>query len=133
MANAKFELKSEDVEKISKAIAGFEGDAEVAINTYLRDIGRVKMSTAIQNLIPISKVNKKHAKDSDPLKTELFNLVLTIKTKTKYNYLYFPQTGEGTSEGNGPNDFMQDGIDSIYDNIVNDMLEQIQNKIQEGL
>lgn len=131
MANATFELKKEDIERINKAISTFPDNVEVAINTYLSNQGKNKMVNSMENLIPISKRDKDHAKGSNPFRTDLFNLGLTIRTKTKYNYLYFPQMGEGTSKNKGPNDFMQDGLDSIYDNVVNDMLDAIQNKIKE--
>ena len=51
-------------------------------------------------------------------------------TKTKFNYLYFPQNAEGTSKGKIPNDFMERGIDAEYDNVVNGILEKLQNGLE---
>lgn len=133
MARAKFELKSEDIQKISDSISKFPSDAEDTINSYLHGPGKEKMIKSMENIIPISERKKKHAKGNSPLRSNTFNLGLTIRTKTKYNYLYFPQMAEGTSKKNSPNDFMQKGLDSIYDSVVNDMIDKITNKIQGGL
>lgn len=127
MASTKFELKLEDVKRINDIIKSYSGDAEKQINDYLSGPGKIKIINSIVNLIPVSDKDKKHAKDSKPLEGVNYNLSLTIRSKRQFNYLYFPQMAEGTSKNNTPNDFMEKGVDSIYDSVVNDLIERLKN------
>lgn len=127
MASTKFELKLEDVIRINDIIKSYSGDAEKQINDYLSGPGKIKIINSIVNLIPVSDKDKKHAKNSKPLKGVNYNLSLTIRSKRQFNYLYFPQMAEGTSKNNTPNDFMEKGVDSIYDSVVNDLIERLKN------
>ena len=133
MAGVDFSLKEEDLERIQEAIMDFEDDAEKVINDCLANEAKDKFITSINNLIPVSNKNKKqHAKTSNPLDGKVRNnLTLWIHTKTKYNYLYFPQNAEGTSKGKSPNNFMEKGIDAEYDNVVNEILEKLQRRMEE--
>lgn len=127
MASTKFELKLEDVKRINDIIKSYAGDAEKQINDYLSGSGKSKIINSIVNLIPVSDKDKKHAKDSKPLEGVNYNLSLTIRSKRQFNYLYFPQMAEGTSKNNTPNDFMEKGVDSIYDSVVNDLIERLKS------
>lgn len=132
MASTRFELKQEDILKLQLAMKEFDGDVEQVINDYLEHEANEIFKESIINLIPVSKVDKKnHAKTSNPLIGEMSaNLTLYIHTKTKFNYLYFPQNAEGTSKGKVPNDFMEKGIDVKYENVVNEMLEKLQRRME---
>lgn len=131
MARAIFKLSEEDLDLIRIRIKNFEGDAERVINDYLRNEANAKFIKSITNLIPVSKINKRHAKTSNPLDTKFYNLALYIHTKSKFNYLYFPQNAEGQSKNNSPNDFMEEGIDAEYNNVVNEMMEKLQRRMEE--
>lgn len=132
MASIDFSLKNEDLERIQQSIIDFGDDAEGVINDCLANEVKDKFITSITNLIPVSKVNKGHAKTSNSLEGKnRNNLTLLIHTKPKFNYLYFPQMGEGTSKDNSPNDFMEKGIDAEYDNVVNMMLNKLQDRMEE--
>lgn len=132
MAGVNFSLKAEDLERIQEAIISFSDDAENVINECLANEVNEKLITSITNFIPVSQQNKKHAKTSKPLEGKVRNnLTLWIHTKSKFNYLYFPQNSEGQSKNNSPNDFMEKGIDSEYDNAVNMLLDKLQNRMEE--
>lgn len=132
MARANFGMSDEDVKRLQRAIINYGEGAEQVINDYLKTNASDIFIKSIVNLIPVSNVNKTHAKNSNPLKAEqIDNLSLYIHTKNKFNYLYFPQEGEGTSSGKAQNDFMQYGVDAKYDYIVNEMLDKLQNKFNE--
>lgn len=133
MAGVDFSLKAEDLEKIQQSIMDFEGDAEKVINDCLNNEVKEMFTKSITNLIPVSDTEKKkHAKTSNPLDGKVRNnLTLWIHTKSKFNYLYFPQNAEGTSKGKSPNDFMDKGIDAEYDNAVNIILEKLQRRMEE--
>lgn len=137
MASIDFSLKNEDLERIQQSIINFEGDAEEVINTYLKKTTSKILKKSIINLVPVSKEKypsqqgKNHAKMNNPFTSTVSNLTLTIKTKKEFNYLYFPQMGEGTSKGKLANDFMEKGIEAEYDNVINGMLEKLQNRMEE--
>lgn len=137
MSSVEFSMKYEDVEKIKDSIQKFDGDAESVINKYLEKEAKNKIINSIVDFIPVSKekypsqIGKIHAKHSKPLTGKrIANLTLKINTKKDFNYLYFPQMAEGTSKGKQPNDFMEKGIDKVYDNVVNQMLDRLINKME---
>lgn len=132
MAGVNFSIKEDDLRKIQNSIQQFDGDAEKVINDYLGTEAKDKFIKSITNLVPVSNVNKKkHAKDNNPFDGKVRNnLELWIHTKSKFNYLYFPQNAEGTSKGKSPNDFMDRGIDEEYNNVVNGILDKLQNRLE---
>ena len=131
MASVDFSLKTEDLLKIQEAIMNFDDDAEKVINDCLANEVRDTLINSITNLIPVSNVDKSHAKTSNPLDAKVRNnLTLWIHTKSKFNYLYFPQMGEGQSRNNSPNDFMEKGINAEYDNVVNMILDKLQSRLE---
>lgn len=130
MPKVEFSLKEEDLEKIQEAIMDFGDEAENVINKCLANEVKNTLINSITNFIPVSKKNKKHAKTSDPLQGDVRNnLTLYIRTKSKFNYLYFPQNAEGQSRNNPPNDFMEKGINNEYDNVINCILDKLKNRI----
>ena len=137
MAGVDFSLKEEDLGRIQEAIMDFGNDAESVINECLKKSVSKVFRKTITNIIPVSEGKypsqrgKIHAKTSNPLRSMTDNLTLTIKSKTEFNYLYFPQMGEGTSKYKQPNDFMEKGIDAEYDNAVNIILEKLQRRMEE--
>lgn len=127
-----FTIKDEDINNVNKKISEFEGDAERVINDYLTGEAGKKIIDAITPLIPISnsKYRITHARNSNPLESmQKNNLELVVKTKKNFNYLYFPQNAHGCKfVGKAPNDFMEKGINNIYDNLVDELLNRLQNK-----
>lgn len=132
MAKSYFELSDEDIKRLQDGIKAFGDGAERILNDYLEHEANEIFREEITKLIPVSNRDKKHAKDSNPLKGELTdNLELYIHTKTKYNYLFFPQEAYGVHfEGKEPNDFMSDGVEAKIDNVINGMLDALQNGLK---
>lgn len=131
MAKAVFTINDQDMLTIKETIASYEGNAEQVINDFLMNEAAETFESSIIDFIPVSKVQKKnHARDSKPLRhDQKYNLELIIRTKTKYNYLYFPQSAEGTSKGKTENDFVQKGIDREYSNVINQLIDKLQNNL----
>ena len=130
MASVEFSMDAEDVQRIQEAIMNFGDGAEQVINDFLKNEANKMFTEAIVNLIPVSDRNKKHAKNSNPIKGEQKqNLALYIHSKTSYNYLYFPDEGEGTSLGQNPHDFMGKGVEAKSDDVVNQILDKLQNNL----
>lgn len=132
MAKINFEMKREDVEKITNLLSKIPQNAEETINNYLHNEGKTKLVKSITNYIPVSPKTTRHAKMSDWYETKNFNLALQIKNARKFYYIYFPLTATGTSIKKHPNDFFTKGIDVVYDDVVSEMLEEIQNNLLKG-
>lgn len=127
-----FSLNGSDVDKIVNAIQGFSGNAEREINDYLKNTGSKKLVESITYVTPVSVQKKKHAKDSKPYKTENYNLSVVIKPNNKYYYLGFVDEGSGTSSKYQAHmGFMNRGVESTTDEIVNDLLNKLSRRMEE--
>lgn len=124
---AKFELKSEDMDILQEKLRRTVPDAEKTINIYLAEKGAEELIGGVTKYTPVSNREKKHAKNSMPYKAKPGNMRVNISTKPEYGYLYFPDAGEGTSSKNPRHEgFMQDGVESVYENVVNGLLEAVE-------
>lgn len=133
----KFTLKSEDLEQVKKAISNCGTSSEDVINDYLHKEVGTQLAESITNFMPRSNRNKVHAKDSKWWDQVNYNLAVGIENKTSgknsFYYLYYPATGTGTSAKNGPNDFMEQGMNREYNNIVNQMINRLIQNIDKEL
>ena len=128
MAGSTFQIKSEDVQKVQDAIKTFGDGAEQILNEYLITQANEIFTESIINLIPVSDRDKRHARQNAPFTGEQkANLELYIHTKKPYHYLYFPDEGEGTSLGQQAHDFMGEGVEAKYDEVINGMLDALMN------
>ena len=107
-------------------------NAEDTINNYLHNAGKEKLIQSITNYIPVSPRTNKHAKKSVWHQTKDFNLAVQISNARKFYYLYFPLTATGTSINKSPNDFFTKGVDRVYNEVVNEMMERIENNLLGG-
>ena len=129
MAGASFSLNDDDVNKLIEAIQRYEDNAEDAISNYLETEVPSITKPSIQSLIPVSDRNKKHARTSAPFTEDMEGkLSIYIHTKKQWHYLYFPDEGEGTSKGQMPHDFMNQGVENEYDTLVNGLLDSLINE-----
>lgn len=134
MAGASFTLNDDDINNLIEAIQKFEGSAEDAIGEYLKEEVPGIVKPSIQNLIPVSDRDKRHAKTSAPFTEDMEGkLSIYIHTKKQWHYLYFPDEGEGTSKGQQPHDFMSQGVESEYDTLVNGMLDSLINNFNKTI
>lgn len=129
MAGVSFSLHDDDINSLIQRIQEYQGNAEEAIGEYLKNELPDIAKPSIQNLIPVSDRNKPHAKYSNPFKEDMEGLLsVSIHTKKNWHYLYFPDEGEGTSKGQFPHNFMEEGIETEYDTIINGLLDSLINK-----
>lgn len=131
MAGIGFSIHDDDIDKLITQIQAFQGNAEEAIGDYLENTLPGIAKPSIQNLIPVSDRNKPHAKYSRPFTEDMDGrLSISIHTTKKWHYLYFPDEGEGTSKGQAPHNFMEEGIEKEYDTIINGILDSLINEWQ---
>lgn len=100
----KYELDHEQSLKLFEAMSKIPKLSEELANKVLHGDGSRLMMQKIIDFIPVSKVDKKHAKSSKPLKDMLINLGFEIttkggaaKNKGSFGYLVFPNEGRGRS------------------------------------
>lgn len=123
----KFEMKSGDIDALRERCRRVIPEAEKTINEYLANRGTEKIIKGITEYTPVSNREKKHAKDSKPYKGKRGNMKVIVSTKPAYGYLYFPDAGEGTSRKKANHEgFMQEGVEAVYENVVNELLEAIE-------
>lgn len=133
----RFSLKTEDIERFNEAIKRCGTSSEGAINEYLHGSAGETIARGITKFIPRSDRNKVHARDSKWYTQSNFNLAVgvanSIKGKNSAYYLYYVATGTGTSKKNGPNDFMEKGLEKEYDNVVNGVIQKLLENIDKEL
>lgn len=139
ISKAKFELHDVDVERIQNAILNVGPTSENVINDYLHSTGGGQIVKGITNLIPRSKFGTHHARDNNWSEQTNYNLAVDIsnslkgKRGTSFYYLYYVVTGTGTSKKIGPRDFMSEGMNREYDNVVNGLFDAINENIEREM
>ena len=127
-------MDSESYAKLEEIMKSVEGDTENAINEVLWDEGGKLINDAIINLLPISsrtwRGKKKSAKFSVPFRQDNGNLSVTIRTKSAYNYLYFPDDGTNTRKHAGERYFMLGGAEVEQEEILNRCIAKITEKFK---
>lgn len=137
MARNTFTLEAAQIERLQKAMANCAGYAGRTIDDVLHNEGGRIINDSIMNLLPASgrnwKGKKAAARSAKPFTQENGSLSVTIKTKSAYHYLYFPDDGTSTTRHVGykgkPREFMRRGAESqtakIMDLCVNKLIETI--------
>lgn len=135
-----FSFKDSDVEKIKQAINGFGITSERVINKYLHGVAGENITKRITNYIPRSpRKNVIHAQNSKWSEQENFNLAVKIGNSlkgvrgTSFYYLYYVITGTGTNNKKGARDFMEQGLNAEYDNVVNGIINELDKNIEKEL
>lgn len=119
---AKFTLSNEAFERLENTLKNYEGDAEKRINEVLWNEGGDIIEERINKLLPVSgrtwRGKKKAAKFAEPFTRTQENLAVIVKTKSAYNYLYFPDDGTNTRKHAGEQYFMHGGAIDAQDEII---------------
>lgn len=119
---AKFTLDAKDYDRLVAAIQDYGDGAEEKINEVLHGFGAKRISDAAKTRIHPSgrmwKGKKKSARFTEPFTKETGNLSVTVKTKSAYNYLYFPDDGSTTRKHAGQQHFMRKGAEEVTETII---------------
>lgn len=137
MSRTTFTLEAEQVERLQEAMASYAGYAGKAVDEVLHDKGAKLITDEIMSLLPVSgrtwQGKKTAAKQAKPFTQENGKLSVTIKTKSAYNYLYFPDDGTNTKNHIGfqgkPREFMRKGAQNqtarIMDLCINRLIREM--------
>ncbi|RDU22208.1 hypothetical protein [Anaerosacchariphilus polymeriproducens] len=136
MIRTTFELNDQDVELLKKQIIEYGDGAERVINDYLHNEAAVKMMRSIESRLPQSNRSWKTRKtapasSTQPFIKETYNLSVVVRTKTDYNYLYFPDDGSNTKRHRGNQQFMQRGVDAVANELRDEMITRLVRKAEE--
>lgn len=131
--SVRFELDYSDVEQLQEKLLKVPGDVEQILNNIVHTYGADKVKADIVLEMPVSNRNKRHAKDSRPLRQKDFNLGFTVLPKRPYNYLVFPDQALGTSHGKSPDYFMREGLNTSTRPIMGEINRRIDQLLKEEL
>lgn len=140
-------LDYSEIAKLEERIKALPKKAEYEINNYLwNNAGNILQKQVYANMprsnkykSKVKKAPKVHAKDSDSLDKETFNLGIRIQTHLKprskdFGYLIFPDEGRGKHQRRkGAQEFFGRALDKKTDEIADGLLNHLDKKIEEEL
>ena len=119
---ARFDLDAKDYDSLQFAMAKFPSRAEAIVTEVLHTEGGPLIEEEIRRLMPVSGVKwkgkKPPAKTGNSLMQENSNLAVTIRTKSGYHYLYFPDDGTTTRKHHGEKYFFIGGAENQQHEII---------------
>lgn len=140
-------LDYSEIAKLEERIKALPKKAEYEINYYLwNNAGNILQKQVYANMprsnkdkSKVKKAPKVHAKDSDSLDKETFNLGVRIQTHLKpsskdFGYLIFPDEGRGKHQKRkGAQEFFGRALDKRTNEIADGLLNHLDKKIEEEL
>lgn len=133
--SVKFELNFQDSEELEKLFLTMQERAETLTNQFFETTATKIAMEKITGFMPRSRANKKHAKDSNPLKAEMINLGFKITTKGGVNakngfgYLVFPDKGRGP-KNRIAQDFSGKGLEASKEEIISGLIEVLDEALR---
>ncbi len=133
---AKFTLDASQHERLLQAMQQYAGNAGRTVDEVLHNEGAKLIQEEIMRLLPESGRNWKGkrtaAKQAQPFTQKNESLSVTVRTKSAYHYLYFPDDGSNTRNHVGfkgkPREFMFKGAENqssrIMDLCINRLIEK---------
>lgn len=126
---AEFRLEQIDFDRLVAHIQEYGDGAEDAINEVFESFAVPEVEERITALLPTSgrtwKGKKRPAKTSKPFIHQMMNLGFIIRTKSAYNYLYFPDDGSNTRKHVGNQQFMIRGAEAAVDSVIDQCLARL--------
>lgn len=133
-----YSIDYQELDKIENLFNEFPDTAKAAVNNILHsDIAVDMVEDNIQPLLPSSGRHWK-GKGAAAASTQPFRkgpnelLTLIVRSKTKYNYLYFPDDGSNTVHHMGNQHFMQHGAENSLGAIADLCAANIINEFNQG-
>ncbi|PFP05604.1 hypothetical protein COJ91_18485 [Bacillus thuringiensis] len=131
---ANFSVDASKFESLQRNIERLPNVAEKIINEDLKSRIAPVMKKSVLGLMPISNRKKAHAKLYQSINDDnKENLTLTLKPKSKYRYLVFPDLGLGTSKKKAAKKFMERGVDKKVDYAIEELNKSLIEEINKTL
>lgn len=116
-------INYEEINALQQVLQDFGDNAYKTVNSVLHSSAIPIIENNIQLLLPSSgrkwKGKVTAASSTNPLRDDTNELLsVTIRSKTPYNYLYFPDDGSNTDRHQGNQHFMQRGADNSHNRIA---------------
>lgn len=126
MSRTTFELDEKQFDTLQRAMQNYGDQAGRAVDDVLHNEGGKLINDEIMRLLPASgrkwRGKKTAAKRTQPFTQDNGSLSVTIRTKSAYNYLYFPDDGTNTKHHIGykgkPREFMMHGAENQTSEII---------------
>lgn len=128
-------IKAEEIDSLKELLDKFGEKSYKIVNEVLHSDEAAKVvEDNISALLPFSSRNWKGkstpASQAQPFRSDNSELLtLIIKTKKKYNYLYFPDDGSNTKNHRGNQHFMKRGGDASVSTIAQLCAAQLMNEL----
>lgn len=136
-----YEINSDSVDALYSAMKRYGAGASKKVTEYLHGKGYEVLSSSIQKAIPVSddlskhgkKQPKGHARNLQALgdRDKGSNLSVIIGTKSRWNYLYFPDDGSNTVHHAGNQQFFKAGVERKETEVINDLLDILSFRMEE--
>lgn len=133
-----YSIDYQELDKIENLFNEFPDTAKAAVNNFLHsDLAVDMVEDNIQPLLPSSGRHWK-GKGAAAASTQPFRkgpnelLTLIVRSKTKYNYLYFPDDGSNTVHHMGNQHFMQHGAENSLGAIADLCAANVINEFNKG-
>lgn len=130
-----FDVEKKSHDMLIETIQKFQEDAEVKITEYLHGKGYEKFEKAIHNAMPASgrkwkgKIAPAKTSKSIQDKNKDENLAVTLRSTTRYGYLYFPDDGSNTRSHIGGQDFFKRGVENETTDAINEMIDLLMKEV----
>lgn len=132
----RYDINFNNSKKLEEALKKSVVNLEPKINEYLHVKGSKQVMQAIIGFMPVSNRNKKHAKNSNPLKIQALNLGFEVYAKGgaankngSFGYLVFPNEGRGSSNPIAQ-EFFEKGLKSKEDLLFKDIMKIIEEQLK---
>lgn len=131
------EISFSEVDRLIQAMEDFQGNKEEVINDVFHNEAGNLAQESIKRLMPVSgkdwRGKAPSAKFSNSLQNVNGNLSVTVTTKRKWQYLYFPDDGSNTRRHVGNQRFFERGGEAVQDEIIERCITKLANNFEEGV
>lgn len=137
MSKNVFQISDKETSQLIDAMMQYGQESGKVVDDVLWNEGGKLISDEIMRLLPESgrkawRGKKRAAKQAQPFTQENSSLSVTVKSKSAYNYLYFPDDGTNTKRHRGEQYFMQRGAENQTEEIIDRCVNRLINKWESG-
>lgn len=136
MARSELKLERGDLDRLSAQMERFGAGAGQTVDEVLHGAGAERIRSEIMRLLPQSRRSWRGkapaAARTQPFTQENGSLSVTVKTKYRYHYLYFPDDGSNTLRHRGERHFMLGGAENSREHIIDACIRRLIENFEEG-